>query len=496
MKRYIVALDEGTTSARAVVFDTKLRAITSIANQEFTQIYPQTGWVEHDPLEIWKAQLTSLQQAVAYAGIEPEEIYGIGITNQRETVVMWDRKTGKPVANAIVWQCRRTAEACEKLKKEGLVDFIRERTGLVVDAYFSATKIAWLLEHYPETQDLIKEGRLCVGTIDTFLIWNLTKGESFVTDATNASRTMLFNIFTGDWDDELLELFHIPREILPRVVSSSEIVGYTRLLGASVPVCGIAGDQQAALFGQACFRKGSAKNTYGTGCFILMNVGDEPVLSENNLITTVAWKIGDKMTYALEGSIFNAGSTIQWARDEMKLIKNAAESEKFATKVSGTDGVYVVPAFTGMGAPYWNMEARGTIVGITRGTNRYHVVRACLEAMAYSTRDILLEMQKDCGFTLAQLKCDGGASNNNFLMQFQSDILDCEINRPCITETTALGAVYLAGLASGAYNSLDEIAESWSCDRVFLPSMEEDVREKLYAGWRKAVSRSLDWAEE
>lgn len=492
-KSYILSLDEGTTSARALLYDTKDKKIVSIAAQEFKQIYPNPGWVEHDAQEIWHAQLTSMQQAVAYADVDADEIYGVGITNQRETVVMWDSETGRPIHNAICWQCRRTTDYCEKLKEKHL-DFIRERTGLVVDAYFSGSKIRWLLDNVPESRELLSLGRLRVGTIDTFLIWKLTDGESFVTDSTNASRTMLYNIKTNDWDDELLALLDIPREILPTIVPSSGIVGHTLLLGKPVPIAGIAGDQQAALFGQACFDVGMAKNTYGTGCFILMNIGNEFKLSEDNLVTTVAWNLDGKLTYAYEGSIFNAGSSVQWLRDELLLIKNASDTERYALRVPDTNGVYFVPAFTGLGAPYWDMNARGTVCGLTRGTNKHHFVRAVLESMAYSTYDVVHAMEKDVG-KIKILRVDGGASNNNFLMQFQADILNVKIERPIITETTGLGAAYLAGLATGAYKNLDDIVKNVSVGREFTPDMDKATAEQKLNGWHKAVKRSLDWNE-
>lgn len=492
-KRYILSLDEGTTSARALLYDTKDKKIVSIASQEFKQIYPNPGWVEHDAQEIWHAQLTSMQQAVAYADVDADEIYGVGITNQRETVVMWDSETGRPIHNAICWQCRRTTDFCESLKEKHLA-FIRERTGLVVDAYFSGSKIRWLLDNVPESRELLSVGRLRVGTIDTFLIWKLTDGASFVTDSTNASRTMLYNIKTNDWDDELLALLDIPREILPTIVPSSGIVGHTMLLGKPVPIAGIAGDQQAALFGQACFDVGMAKNTYGTGCFILMNIGNEFKLSEDNLVTTVAWNLDGKITYAYEGSIFNAGSSVQWLRDELLLIKHASDTERYALRVPDTNGVYFVPAFTGLGAPYWDMNARGTVCGLTRGTNKHHFVRAVLESMAYSTYDVIHAMEKDVG-KIKILRVDGGASNNNFLMQFQADILNVRIERPEITETTGLGAAYLAGLATGAYKSLDDIAKNVSLGRDFVPAMEESIARQKLNGWHKAVKRSLDWDE-
>lgn len=493
-KRYILALDEGTTSARALVYDTESKKIISIAGAEFKQLYPKAGWVEHDALEIWKAQLTSMQQAVSYADIDAEEIYGIGITNQRESVVCWDKTTGKPVYNEICWQCRRTTDFCEKLIADGYGDMIREKTGLVVDAYFSGSKIRWILDNVPKAKELIKEGKLLAGTIDTFLIWKLTDGKVFVTDSTNASRTMLFNIKTNDWDDDLLKLLEVPREILPEIVPSSGIVGYTTLLGKEVAIAGIAGDQQAALFGQACFEMGMAKNTYGTGCFILTNIGNEFKLSQDKLLTTVAWNIGGKLTYAYEGSVFNAGSSVQWIRDELFLIEKASDTERYALRVADTNGVYVVPAFTGLGAPYWDMNARGTICGLTRGANKYHIVRAVLESMAYSSYDVLKAVEKDVG-KIKVLKVDGGASNNNFLMQFQADIMDTVIMRPSITETTGLGAAYLAGLATGAYESLYDISKNLCIEREFVPNMERKVAHKKINDWHKAVKRSLNWID-
>lgn len=491
-KRYILSLDEGTTSARALVYDTVEKKMVSVAQQEFKQIYPRPAWVEHDANEIWKAQLLSMQTAVAYADIDAEEIYGIGITNQRESVVMWDVVSGKPIYNSICWQCRRTADYCEDLKKQGLEPFIRERTGLVIDAYFSASKIRWLLDNVPSVPKLLAEKRLRVGTMDTFLIWKLTDGKTFATDSTNASRTMLFNVKTNDWDSDLLKIFGIPREILPSIVPSSGIVGYTTLLGKKVPIAGIAGDQQASLFGQACFSQGMAKNTYGTGCFILVNIGDKFQLSEDNLITTVAWNIDGKLTYAYEGSVFNAGSSVQWLRDELFMIEKASDTERYALKVPDTNGVYVVPAFTGLGAPHWDMNARGTVCGLTRGANKYHFVRAVLESMAYSSYDVLHAMEKDVG-KIKVLKVDGGASNNNFLMQFQSDIMDTVIARPVITETTGLGVAYLAGLATGAYKSLDDISANWVKEKEFLPTMDKNLAKSKLAGWEKAVEKSKSW---
>ncbi len=502
-KRYILALDEGTTSARAVVYDVTTSRIVGISSQEFSLLYPHSGWVEQDANEVWAAQYGALNEAMAKTGIRSQEVYGIGITNQRETVILWDKQTGQPVYNAIVWQCRRTAEYCSELKKdEALVKTIQQKTGLVVDAYFSGSKIKWILDHVPGVRERAERGELYAGTIDSWLIYKLTDGKVFVTDASNASRTMLFNINTMDWDEDLLRLLNIPRCLLPRVCDSNEVVGEASVLREPVPICGIAGDQQSALFGQTCFRAGMAKNTYGTGCFILMNTGSTPKLSANNLLTTVAWSLDGKPTYALEGSVFNAGSSVQWLRDGMQFFTESADSEGFALQArnpdgtQGTNGVYVVPAFTGLGAPYWNQNARGTIVGITRATNRYHIVRATLESMAYSTKDILINMEKDSGVRFEELACDGGASNNNFLMQFQADILGRNIKRPTTTETTALGAVYLCGLGTGVYRDLDDIACRWEVQRTFRPRMDAAEAEKMYQGWKRAVVRSFDWEEE
>ena len=495
--KYIVALDQGTTSSRAIIFDHD-QNIISTSQKEFTQIYPKEGWVEHDPMEIWATQYGVLQEAMAKKSISPDDIAAIGITNQRETTIIWDKNTGKPVHNAIVWQCRRTASICDSLKEtDGFEDYVRQNTGLVIDAYFSATKIKWILDNVEGAREKAERGDLLFGTVDTWLLWNLTNREVFVTDYTNASRTMLFNIKTLRWDEKILEMLDIPASMLPQVKNSSQVYGYAGLgqQGRKVPVAGIAGDQQAALFGQACFEQGQAKNTYGTGCFILMNTGEKFVKSSNGLLTTIAIGIDDRVTYALEGSVFIAGAVVQWLRDELRLIDSASETEQLAQSVPDTGGVYLVPAFTGLGAPHWDMYARGTITGITRGTGRNHIVRAALESIAYQTRDVLDAMMQDTGINLKSLKVDGGASQNNFLMQFQSDILGKEVDRPVVTETTALGAAYLAGLATGFWKSRDEIAQKWSMDRKFMPVMNIDEREARYSKWKKAVTRATLWEE-
>jgi glycerol kinase len=497
-KKYILALDQGTTSSRAIIFD-KDGQIIKIAQNEFTQYYPKPGWVEHDPMEIWGTQSGVASQVLETAGIRSEEIATIGITNQRETTVVWDKTTGRPVYNAIVWQCRRTAGLCDELKERGLEGYIRENTGLVIDAYFSGTKIKWILDNVEGARERAERGDLLFGTIDTWLIWNLTRGEVHVTDYSNAARTMIYNIKDLCWDENLLEELEIPASMLPEVRPSSEIYGWTDphiFGGAGIPISGIAGDQQAALFGQACFEAGMAKNTYGTGCFMLMNTGEKIVPSKKGLLTTIAWGVDGKVEYALEGSIFVAGAVVQWLRDEMKLISTAAESEYFAQKVQDSNGVYLVPAFVGMGAPYWDSYARGTMVGLTRGANRNHIIRAALESIAYQTRDVLEAMEEDSGIKLRTLKVDGGAVANNFLMQFQADILGVDVYRPDIIETTALGAAYLAGLGVGFWTDKDEIAKRWKVDRVFKPEMEVERQEILYQGWRKAVERSLKWAED
>ncbi|HYE83744.1 MAG TPA: glycerol kinase GlpK [Clostridia bacterium] len=496
MAKYILSLDQGTTSSRAIVFNYEGK-IVSVAQKEFTQIYPKPGWVEHDPLEIWATQYGVANEAIAKAGITAQDIAAIGITNQRETTVVWDKNTGKPVYNAIVWQCRRTAPICDDLKAKGLAETIRNKTGLVVDAYFSGTKVKWILDNVEGAREKAEKGELYFGNIDTWLIWNLTKGKVHVTDYSNASRTMLFNIHELKWDKDILKELNIPESVLPEAKPSSCVYGNTdkELFGVEIPIAGAAGDQQAALFGQACYKPGMAKNTYGTGCFMLMNTGEKAVASNNGLLTTIAWGLDGKVEYALEGSIFIAGASVQWLRDELKIIDNAAASEELAAAVEDTNGVYVVPAFVGMGAPYWDMYARGSILGLTRGANRNHIVRATLESIAYQTRDVLEAMQEDSKINLQTLKVDGGAVANNFLMQFQADILGVPIYRPEVTETTALGAAYLAGLAVGFWSSKDEIADKWNVDKVFDPLMDKTDKEKKYTGWRKAVSRALKWED-
>lgn len=496
-KKYIMALDRGTTSSRCIIFD-KDGNIIKVAQKEFEQIYPKPGWVEHDAMEIWGSQSGVMREAVDTAGINPEEIAAIGITNQRETTVVWDKKTGKPIYNAIVWQCRRTSEICDELKEKGLTECIREKTGLIIDAYFSATKVKWILDNVEGARERAEKGELLFGTIDTWLIWKLTGGRVHVTDYSNASRTMMYNINTLEWDKDILKELDIPEIMLPEVKESSCVYGYTDsglFADIKIPIAGCAGDQQSALFGQNCFEEGTAKNTYGTGCFLLMNTGEKPVKSENGLLTTISWGVDGKVEYALEGSIFMGGASIQWLRDELRMIKSAADSEKYAMRVENTNGVYVVPAFTGLGAPYWDMYARGTIVGLTRGAKKEHLIRATLESIAYQTKDVLEAMQNDSGIELKSLKVDGGASNNNFLMQFQSDILNVKIDRPKIVETTALGAAYLAGLAVVFFKSKEDIKKRWVCDREFEPKMSEEVREKSYKDWKRAVERSLSWEE-
>ncbi len=497
MGRYIMALDQGTTSSRCILFNKK-GEILSMAQKEFTQIYPKPGWVEHNPVEIWSSQLAVTTEAMAKVGASPEDIAAIGITNQRETTIVWDKETGEPVYHGIVWQCRRTAERVDELVRAGYGDMIRAKTGLVPDAYFSATKIEWILDHVPEARERAEEGKLLFGTVDSWLIYNLTKGEVHVTDYTNASRTMLFDIHRLCWDTELLSLFHIPGSMLPEVKPSSYIYGYTEstVLGGRIPIAGIAGDQQAALFGQCCFDKGQVKNTYGTGCFLLMNTGEEAIASENGLLTTIAASCGDEVEYALEGSIFVAGAAVQWLRDGMRMVQKASQTEGYARKVEDTDGVYVVPAFAGMGTPYWNPYARGTIVGITRGCTKEHFIRATLESIAYQTYDVLKAMEEDAQVSIAGLKVDGGASANDFLMQFQADILGARVYRPECVETTALGAAYLAGLASGYFRDKAEIKENWQLGREFVHEMSEGGRKKLLKGWQKAVKCALLWTEE
>ena len=490
MSKYILALDQGTSSSRAIVFDHDGN-ICSTAQQEFTQHFPQPGWVEHDPMEIWSSEAAVIAQAISQIGINGKDIAAIGITNQRETTIVWDAETGAPVCNAIVWQDRRTSAFCDELKARGLVDRIREKTGLIIDAYFSGTKIKWILDNVPGARERAEAGKLRFGTVDCWLIWQLTRGEVHVTDVSNASRTMLFNINTLEWDQELLDLLDVPRSMMPRVASSSEVYGYTKttIFAHEVPIAGIAGDQQAALFGQMCTTPGSVKNTYGTGCFLLMNTGEKPILSRNNLLTTIAWKIGDTVNYALEGSIFVGGSVVQWLRDGLGIIRSSSEIEALAETVPDNGGVYFVPALTGMGAPYWDQYAHGVICGITRGTTAAHIARAALEGIAFQTMDIVGAMEKDAGVRLAELKVDGGASRNNLMMQFQADILGTAVIRPQVTETTAMGACYLAGLAVGYWSSLDEIRSQWKAERTFTPS-GADV-EPLKKGWADAISRTL-----
>ena len=496
MAQYIMALDAGTTSNRCILFDQEGR-VRAAAQKEFPQIFPRPGWVEHDAREIWATQLGVAVEAMGKIGATAADITAIGITNQRETTVVWDRATGEPVYNAIVWQCRRTSAYCDELKARGYAEAIRRKTGLVVDAYFSGPKIRWILDNVPGARRRAEAGELLFGTVETWLIWLLTGGRVHVTDYSNASRTMLFNINTLDWDEELLDLMDIPRSMLPTPVPSSQVYGETDpgFFGRSIPIAGAAGDQQAALFGQACFTPGQAKNTYGTGCFLLMNTGDKPVFSSSGLVTTVAWGLGNRVSYALEGSIFVAGAAIQWLRDEMRLIDSAADSEYHAGKVADTAGCYVVPAFTGLGAPYWDQYARGAIVGLTRGVNKNHIIRATLESIAYQVSDVLEAMRADSGIALTSLKVDGGASSNNVLMQLQADILQVTVHRPVCVETTALGAAYLAGLAVGYWSSQEEIARNWAVDRTFLPAITTQERDKKLQGWKRAVTRAFDWEE-
>lgn len=496
MEKYIMALDQGTTSSRCILFNKK-GEIISLVQKEFTQIYPQPGWVEHNPEEIWETQKTVARLAMEKVGVTAEQICGIGITNQRETTVVWNRHTGKPIYNAIVWQCRRTSEYIDSLKEKGYAPMLLNKTGLIADAYFSGSKVHWILENVDGAREAAEHGDLLFGTIDTWLIWNLTKGETFVTDYTNASRTMLYNIHKLCWDDEILQIMDIPKQMLPEVKPSSCIYGYSEesIFGGRIPISGIAGDQQAALFGQCCFRPGEAKNTYGTGCFLLMNTGAEAVTSKNGLLTTIAASADGNVRYALEGSIFMAGASIQWLRDEMGLIESSKESEMCALAVEDTNGVYVVPAFTGLGAPYWDQYARGTVVGLTRGTNKNHFVRATLESLAYQTYDVLKAMENDSGISLSSLKVDGGACANNFLMQFQSDILDTKVERPECVETTALGAAYLAGIAVGYWKDVEDVLENWKLERTFTPKMEKTLRETNVSGWHDAVKRSYGWAK-
>ncbi len=496
MKKAILSLDQGTTSSRAILFDRQGR-ILATSQKEFRQIYPRPGWVEHDPAEIWASQLEVAKDVLRRAGLSPREIAGIGITNQRETTVVWDRNTGKPVYNAIVWQCRRTAPECERLKRNGWQTRIQSKTGLVIDAYFSATKIQWILEQVPGVREKAEAGELCFGTIDAYLIYQLTGGTVHATDCSNASRTMLFNIHEHVWDSEILEALTIPRAMLPEVRSSSGEFGRTRadlFDGQSIPITGAAGDQQAALFGQACFRRGMVKNTYGTGCFMVMNTGESPVSSEKGLLSSVAWGLDGKVVYALEGSIFIAGAAVQWLRDELQFFETADQSEEMATSIPDTGGVYVVPAFVGLGAPHWDMYARGTIVGLTRGSGKAQITRATLEAIAYQTLDVLNVMKAEAGVPVESLRVDGGAVGNHFLMQFQCDMLNVPVERPQVQETTALGAAFLAGLAVGFWEALEEIEQIWNLEERFLPAMDAPRRETLYAGWQKAVQRALAWS--
>ena len=497
MSKYIMALDAGTTSNRCILFDEK-GEICSIAQKEFTQYFPKPGWVEHDANEIWSSQLGVAVEAMAKLGIGADDIAAIGITNQRETTIVWDKSTGEPVYNAIVWQCRRTSEYCDTLKDKGLTDKFREKTGLIIDAYFSGTKLKWILDNVDGVRERAEKGELLFGTVETWLIWKLTKGKAHVTDYSNASRTLLFNIKDLTWDKEILEELNIPESMLPEPKPSSCVYGYSdaSFFGKEIPISGAAGDQQAALFGQTCFNPGEAKNTYGTGCFMLMNTGETPVYSNNGLVTTIAWGLDGKVNYALEGSIFVAGASIQWLRDELRIIESAADSEYMAKKVKDTNGCYVVPAFTGLGAPYWDQYARGTIVGLSRGVNKYHIIRATLESIGYQVNDVLHAMKADSGIDLAALKVDGGASANDFLMQFQSDIINAPVKRPSCVETTAMGAAYLAGLAVGYWNSKEDVIKNWAIDKVFSPIMGEDQRERKIKGWNKAVKYSFGWAKE
>jgi glycerol kinase len=496
MPQYILSFDQGTTSSRSIIFNEKGN-IVSVAQKEFTQIFPQPGWVEHDAREIWSTQLGTAAEVISKASLTVNDIAAIGITNQRETTVVWDKKTGTPLYNAIVWQDRRTASYCDALK-EDYASAIQQKTGLIIDAYFSATKLKWILDNVNGARDKAAKNELCFGTIDSWLLWNLTQGKVHATDVTNASRTMLFNIQTLQWDDELLSLFDIPKSVLPQVKSSSGIYGYTEniLSAKNIPVAGIAGDQQAALFGQMCTQPGMIKNTYGTGCFMLMNTGEQPVLSKNNLLTTIAWQINQKTFYALEGSVFIAGAVVQWLRDGLHIIQNSSDVEKLANETSTSEGVYFVPAFAGLGAPYWNQHARGMMVGITRGTTSSHIARAALESIAYQTMDVINAMQADANIEVKELRVDGGATANNLLMQFQSDILNTKVIRPKITETTALGAAYLAGLAVGYWKNMDEISGQWQVEKIFEPHMQSSKKNNLVKGWKRAIKAAVAWSEE
>ena len=495
MKQYVIALDQGTTSSRCILFDRE-QNIVGVAQREFTQIYPKPGWVEQDPMEIWSSQSSVLTEVLAQTGIAPTEVAAIGITNQRETTIVWDKATGRPIYNAIVWQCRRTASLCEELKAEGAFsNYIKEHTGLLIDAYFSATKLKWILDHVEGARERARAGELLFGTVDSWLVGKLTGGKAHVTDYTNASRTMLFDIQNLCWDEEICRRLDIPMEMLPQVCSSSQVYGFANLQGVKVPIAGIAGDQQAALFGQGCFHPGEAKNTYGTGCFLLMNTGEQLCRSENGLLTTIAIGLNGRVQYALEGSVFVGGAVIQWVRDELRFISESRDAEYYASKVPDTGGVYLVPAFTGLGAPYWDMYARGALVGLTRGTNRDHIIRAAQESIAYQSWDLVDAMEKDTGIPLSALNADGGASRDKFLMQFQADILNKPVRRPVIRETTALGAALLAGLATGVWSSQEEVKSRMKTDSLYEPAMDEAKRQKLLRGWHKAVGRSLDWAE-
>jgi glycerol kinase len=496
MRKYILALDQGTTSSRAIVFDHRGEPV-SLAQKEFTQIFPEPGWVEHDPNEIWSTQAGVALEAIVRAGIDSLDLAAIGITNQRETTIIWDRKTGKPVYNAIVWQDRRTSEYCELLKQEGYSPVIRQKTGLVIDAYFSATKIRWILDHVEGVKAMANDGLLAFGTVDSWLIWNLTQGALHVTDVSNASRTMLYNIHNLDWDPELLQLFDIPRSVLPEVRSSSELYGHTKgLFSTTVPITGIAGDQQAAMFGQLCLYPGMVKNTYGTGCFMMLNTGNKPIESKNNLLTTIAWKIGAEVQYALEGSIFIGGAVVQWLRDGLGIIRTSTDVEALAGSVTDSQGVYFVPAFAGLGAPHWNQHARGTLVGLTRGSNAAHIARAALDSIAYQTDEVLQCMKSDSGLNLLELRVDGGATVNNLLLQFQSDLTGCRVIRPKITETTALGAAYLAGLAVQYWSDTEELSHHWKPDRVFEPAIFPEQAEVMLKGWRRAIKAAVAWSVE
>jgi len=493
MEKYILSLDQGTTSSRAILFN-KEGEIVHVAQKEFTQIFPKPGWVEHNASEIWGSILAVIASVMSESNVKPEQIAGLGITNQRETAVVWDKETGLPIYNAIVWQSRQTSGICDELRTKGYNDLFRDKTGLLIDAYFSGTKVKWILDNVEGAREKADQGKLLFGTIDTWLVWKLSGGKAHVTDYSNASRTLMYNIYDLKWDEELLDILSVPKSMLPEVRPSSEVYAHTvdyHFFGQEVPIAGIAGDQQAALFGQACFGEGMAKNTYGTGCFMLMNTGEKAVKSDNGLLTTLAWGVDGKVEYALEGSIFVAGSAIQWLRDGLRMLKNAADSESYASKVESTDGVYVVPAFVGLGTPYWDSDVRGAVFGLTRGTSKEHFVRATLESLAYQTRDVLSAMEADSGIELKALRVDGGAVKNDFLMSFQSDILNVPVERPKVNETTALGAAYLAGLAVGYWESRDDIAKQWAVDRAFEPKMNSDKREELYSGWKKAVHAAM-----